>query len=143
MYTYNILKSKEHKESKQIQAQRIKMSSLKNEINALRNEFQREINTLKEQILVIKNNNQKKKHKISQSLRELCWNTYVGKAVGITKCPCCGISDITPFNFNCRHIITYANGGKTSIENLRPICSGCNKSIGSENMDVFKQKYFG
>lgn len=119
------------------------MNSSKNEINALRDEFQQEINVLKQQILVITNNNKKKKQKMSKSLRELCWNTYIGETVGKAKCLCCGINDITPFNFNCRHVITYANGGKTSIENLRPICSGCNNSIGSENMDVFKQKYFG
>lgn len=119
------------------------MSSLKNEINALRDEFQQEINTLKQQILVITNNNKKKKQKVSKSLRELCWNTYIGEAVMISKCLCCGINDITPFNFNCRHVITHANGGQASIENLRPICYSCNNSIGSENMDVFKQTYFG
>ena len=33
------------------------------------------------------------------------------------------------------------NGGEISIENLRPICSNCNKSIGSKDMDDFMTKY--
>ena len=30
-----------------------------------------------------------------------------------------------------------------SFENLHPICSGCDSSLGSKNMDVFKMKFFG
>lgn len=132
---------------------------LRNEIDALRDEFHKEISMLKQQILIITNhftnNNDiniqieqehmkksKRKQKIPQPLRELCWNTYIGESIGKIKCLCCGIKDITPFNFNCGHVIADAKGGKAVIENLRPICSGCNSSMGSENMDVFKQKYF-
>lgn len=139
------------------------LKMLRNEIDTLRDEFHKEISTLKQQILVITNifanNNdmnihieqehmkksekKQKKQKIPQPLRELCWNTYIGESIGKIKCLCCGIKDITPFNFNCGHVIAEAKGGKVVIENLRPICSGCNSSMGSENMDVFKQKYFG
>lgn len=130
-----------------------------NMVNAMRDEFHKEISTLKQQILVITNINSnnndvnvqieqehmkksRKKQKIPQPLRELCWNTYVGRTIGETKCLCCGIKDITPFNFNCGHVIAEAKGGKVVIENLRPICSGCNSSMGSDNMEVFRNKYF-
>lgn len=33
------------------------------------------------------------------------------------------------------------NGGEVNIDNLRPICGNCNKSIGTKNMDEFMTKY--
>ena len=45
-------------------------------------------------------------------------------------------------NFECGHIVSVKEGGETNIENLLPICSSCNKSMGTENLMVFKKKYF-
>lgn len=84
----------------------------------------------------------KKKTKIPQPLRILCWNTYIGEEVGKTKCPCCEIIYITPFTFNCGHVIADSRGGKTTIDNLRPICTGCNNSMGTKNMEDFKKEFF-
>lgn len=127
------------------------------EIVNIRLEFQQEILKLKQQIsqmsgttvqkvvedrTTIDSNKKKKKQKIPQPLRVLCWNTYVNENIGKTKCLCCGITDITPFNFNCGHVIAESKGGKTVIENLRPICSGCNNSMGSENLEDFKKRFF-
>ena len=33
------------------------------------------------------------------------------------------------------------NGGEAKVDNIRPICSDCNLSMGSTNMDVFMEKY--
>ena len=37
--------------------------------------------------------------------------------------------------------IPASKGGTETIENLRPICSLCNKTIGSKNMNEFIEKY--
>lgn len=84
----------------------------------------------------------KKKKAIPKALKASVWVTYVGKEVGMTKCPCCGTDEITQLNFECGHIIAESNGGSTTIDNLRPVCGKCNKSMGVMNMDEFTNTYF-
>ncbi len=83
-----------------------------------------------------------KKKTIPKALKKSVWNAIIGKDVGTTKCLCCGVNDISQLEFECGHIIAEALGGETKLENLRPICGSCNKSMGIMNMDEFKQKYF-
>ncbi len=73
--------------------------------------------------------------KISRSLRALVWNTYIGESVGRAHCKCG--TTISQLSFECGHVIAVANDGSTTIDNLRPICAGCNKSMGTENMHDF------
>lgn len=46
-------------------------------------------------------------------------------------------SEITIFNFECGHIISVKEGGSNMIDNLKPICGACNKSMGAGNMAEF------
>jgi hypothetical protein len=84
-----------------------------------------------------KKDNKYKKKLIPKSLRIKVWNTYVGEDVGKIKCLCCNTIDITQSIFECGHIIAEAKGGETSLENLRPICSTCNKSMRTINMNDY------
>ena len=44
--------------------------------------------------------------------------------------------------YECGHVESEATGGDMSIENLRPICSSCNKSMGIKNMrEYIKNNY--
>ena len=70
------------------------------------------------------------------------WNTYIGEDIGKTKCMICNINDITQMNFHCGHVVAEAKGGKTTLNNLRPICSTCNLSMRTMNMFEFRMKYF-
>ena len=45
-------------------------------------------------------------------------------------------------NFEAGHIISHAKGGEDNIDNLLPICSLCNKSMGTENLIDYKLKYY-
>jgi len=83
------------------------------------------------------NNNKYKKKIISKPLRIKVWNTYIGEEIGKIKCLCCNTIDITQSIFECGHIIAEAKGGETSLENLRPICSTCNKSMKTINMNDY------
>ena len=82
-----------------------------------------------------------KKEKIPSAVRKIVWNTYIGKDNSTGKCLCCNSEDISITNFECGHIKSEKNGGEVNIENLRPICGNCNKSIGRNNMDEFMNKY--
>lgn len=84
-----------------------------------------------------KKDNKYKKKSIPKSLKIKVWNTYVGEDIGKIKCLCCDTIDITQSIFECGHIIAEAKGGETSLENLRPICSTCNKSMKTINMNDY------
>ena len=78
-----------------------------------------------------------KKKSISKSLKNNVWDTYIGPEKGQTECYTgCG-TIINSKNFECGHIEAESKGGSTNRTNLRPICSTCNKSMGSKNMKVF------
>ena len=81
------------------------------------------------------------KAKLPSVIRRIVWNTYVGQTNVKGKCLCCNAEEITSTNYECGHIKSEKNGGEITRENLRPICSNCNKSIGSKDMDDFMTKY--
>ena len=83
-----------------------------------------------------------KKKPIPKILKTHVWYTHIGKQIGMTKCLCCNRNEITQMEFDCGHIIAEKKGGPTNIENLLPICSKCNKSMRTMNMNEFKEKYF-
>ena len=69
-----------------------------------------------------------------KGLRVDVWHKYIGREIAKHKCLCCKIETIEQFSFECGHVLAVSNGGSNTIENLRPICSKCNKSMGSKNM---------
>ena len=76
----------------------------------------------------------KKKHKqtIPKAMREQLWIRNCGK-VFEHKCYvdwCDNI--ITVFDYHVGHNIPESKGGKLCLENLKPICSRCNHSMGSQ-----------
>ena len=79
--------------------------------------------------------------KISKVLRRQVWNKFYSsitqKDINQILCPCCNITYIHPLDFECGHIISFRNGGPTTLENLRPICKDCNISMGSSNWNEF------
>jgi 5-methylcytosine-specific restriction endonuclease McrA len=66
---------------------------------------------------------------IPKALKQQVWNRYNGE-VYKTQCYIKWCSNtITVFNFECGHNIPFSKGGSTTLENLRPICGNCNKSM--------------
>ena len=72
------------------------------------------------------------KCKIPKALREQVWIKHFGKTFAhrciIRWCT----NNITVFDFECGHDVPESKGGATTIENLRPLCSRCNKSMGNK-----------
>ena len=81
-----------------------------------------------------------KKKAIPKVVKDLSWNKWVGEDIAKTKCLCCGVNEIKMSSFHCGHVIAEINGGTTTVDNLRPICSACNLSMGTENLNSFKSK---
>lgn len=83
--------------------------------------------------------NQKKA--IPKAIKQLVWNFYIGEEIGKTECFCCGVTKITQLSFVCGHVQAEANGGNITIDNLRPVCSMCNSSMGTKNMIDFMKTH--
>lgn len=84
----------------------------------------------------------KRKETIPAPVKALIWEKYIGKEKGEGECYCCGRKNITMREFQAGHIIPEHHGGPPTVENLRPICSSCNQSMGTQNMHNFIKKYF-
>ena len=73
-----------------------------------------------------------KKQHIPKALREQCWITNFGHTFKhkcyIKWCK----NTINVFDYHAGHNIPECQGGKLCLENLKPICSRCNHSMGSQ-----------
>ena len=81
--------------------------------------------------------NKKKRKHMSKCLRREVWNHYIGEENGTHACFCCDISIMSQFFFEVGHVVSVHDNGDLSIENLRPICGLCNRSMGTMNMVEF------
>jgi hypothetical protein len=81
------------------------------------------------------------KESIPKALRTKVWTTYISEDSRKGKCFCCQIQEISESNFECGHVVSERDGGIVSLDNLRPVCSGCNKSMSTKNMFEFIRQY--
>ena len=82
-----------------------------------------------------------KRKSIPKSLKNLVWDSTNGKKNGIGPCYCCR-QTIDSKHFEVGHIVAVKDGGKNTFQNLKPICSVCNKSMGTQNLEEFRKTYF-
>jgi 5-methylcytosine-specific restriction endonuclease McrA len=76
---------------------------------------------------------------IRTRLRCEVWDKWIGTEFRLYKCICCSTKLITPGDFACGHVKSRNNGGSININNLRPICTSCNSSMGTQHMDEYRQ----
>ena len=79
-----------------------------------------------------------KKKTIPKPLKNIVWDTYIGKDKGTGECVCCH-KEIDSKHFECGHVTSEADGGTMDVNNLRPVCSLCNKSMGKQNLNTFTE----
>jgi hypothetical protein len=82
-----------------------------------------------------------RKDKIPATLRNAIWSTYISATESQGNCYCCVVEPITKANFAAGHIVAECRGGTVTLQNLRPICTLCNSSMGKTNMHEFIKKY--
>lgn len=81
------------------------------------------------------------KEKIPRALREQVWLLWCGDKHFKHKCIVTWCENImTPFNFEVGHNIPESKGGTINLNNLRPICSKCNRSMADDyTIDEFSR----
>lgn len=77
---------------------------------------------------------------IPKSVKVAVWERYFGKQLR-GKCMCCGVTEITRDECEMCHIIAVANGGENSVDNLKPGCKNCNRSMGTQDFNEYKREY--
>lgn len=80
------------------------------------------------------------KKKIPKALRISVWNKYMGSNSRKGKCPLCDEREIRLEEFHCGHDMAEAIGGELSVDNLFPVCSLCNLSMGTKNFNDMWEK---
>ena len=89
-----------------------------------------------------KDEKEENRKSMPRSVRDALWINYFGESFS-GKCYCCKEElKIIGSGWHCGHIVSVKDGGKDDISNLRPVCACCNLSMGTENMDSFKSRYF-
>jgi chromatin remodeling complex protein RSC6 len=77
---------------------------------------------------------------IPKAVKVVLWNKYFGEDVVNGSCYVCSRT-LKVVDFEAGHITSVTNGGSDNIDNLMPICSLCNKSVGTMNLIDFKNFY--
>ena len=82
------------------------------------------------------------KEKLPKGVREQVWIKSFGKQFE-SKCFISWCENtINVFDFHVGHNIPRSKGGNNSLENLKPICSRCNTSMGSNyTIDEWNNKF--
>ena len=110
-----------------------------NELEQLDTKMKNEIKEIKEKYNNLKKDVKKKYKKdkpkvirisIPKAVKDKLWDNNFGHDAGIGKCYCCQ-KEINSKKFDCGHIVSVAHGGTNNIDNLKPVCSTCNKSMGN------------
>ena len=81
------------------------------------------------------------KLKIPKSVKDEVWKLHCGKRYTHKCCVKFCSNKITSANFQAGHIQSEAKGGLVTVENLIPICSTCNQSMGTMNLYEWQEKH--
>ncbi len=76
-----------------------------------------------------------------KGLREKVWFRYMGNKTS-GKCYCCRLVPIHITNYEVGHNKSVYSGGSNHINNLRPICRGCNRGMGTRSIEWYRNKYY-
>lgn len=77
---------------------------------------------------------------IPKAIRNQLWRKYFGNQM-TGACFCCKSELNVLENWEASHVIAASQGGGDNLENLRPLCSSCNRSMRAENMDEYMKRY--
>ena len=77
---------------------------------------------------------------IPKTIRNNLWINTFGKDRALGECYVCE-KEIHISEFEAGHIIPVSKGGSNDISNLKPVCSICNKSVKTDNLEDFKRNY--
>ena len=83
----------------------------------------------------------KERLSISKELQKQIWEKEYGANTS-GKCVIYGCDNILNTNvsnsWQCGHIISHNNGGSTTLDNLRPLCTPCNRTMSDTNWNEYE-----
>jgi 5-methylcytosine-specific restriction endonuclease McrA len=82
----------------------------------------------------------KKRTSCPKAVKETVWRKYFGNKMS-GKCYVCK-KPILFTDFEVGHNKSFSKGGTWNVNNLRPICRTCNRSMGTMSIEAFKRKHF-
>jgi hypothetical protein len=83
----------------------------------------------------------RKRRSLPAAVRMAVWNRWFGFDKGVGQCKCCD-RVIYQQDFECGHVVAHSRGGPDTVDNLRPICRTCNRSMGDRDFNEFKNTFF-
>lgn len=89
-----------------------------------------------------KDNKVKRRTKLTKKKRHSLWRYWHGPDVDRALCYCCGETEVRIYEYIVGHVVAFRNGGELRNENLRCICSACNGSMGTTNLEEYKRINF-
>jgi hypothetical protein len=78
---------------------------------------------------------------IPKKMKETVWKNQFGSTIE-GNCYCCKDKISALGTWHVGHVIAQSKGGRDIVDNLRAICLPCNLSMGTENMDDFKNRCY-
>jgi hypothetical protein len=138
----NIQKEKKELE-RQVEILREELEKKSQEYQILEKNFELACHTIEfmKKNVVPKKKEPRKKEVIPMNIRRAVWSQHIGLERGSARCYCCNITEIYQMTFHCGHVVSEVQGGKVTIDNLRPICQTCNSSMGTKNMHEYMIEY--
>ena len=86
---------------------------------------------------------QRLRKSIPKKVKNDVWNRHTDNNDSMTS-QCFVCNDQVKFsNFECGHVKSVADGGTNVIDNLRVICLGCNRSMGTRDLLDYKKEFYG
>ena len=90
--------------------------------------------------LFMKTEMENKRKSIPKTVRESLWSKNFGEELN-GSCYVCK-NRVSYHNFHAGHKTSVKYGGNNNINNLEVLCSCCNLSMSTQNLEEFKKKYF-
>tara|TARA_R100000750_G_C2338709_1_gene93232 strand:+ start:321 stop:1391 length:1071 start_codon:yes stop_codon:yes gene_type:complete len=82
----------------------------------------------------------KSRKTIPKAIKNQLWRKHFGNSMK-GRCVCCQNEIDALEGWEAGHVEAVANGGSDHIDNLRPVCSTCNKSMSTMNLNEYIRRY--
>lgn len=79
---------------------------------------------------------------IPKKLRLKVWRTHFESEEASGICYCCGEEISYENTYEACHVIAHKHGGPDTLDNLRPGCRSCNRSMGTQDLREYKKQFW-
>jgi len=80
-----------------------------------------------------------RRERVSHVVRREVWAKVNIRDYDAGRCYTCG-EDLRFHEMECGHVVAHAMGGRAELSNLMPVCKTCNRDMGVQNLEDYKQR---